>query len=185
MSGSAENAKETFQRRVELVPGSAQSHYLLSGAYASQQDIRGTVKALESALKLQPDYLPARLAYTRALLATGNLEGAAESLEILKSSAGDNIEVKYLEGLIASRKGNSEKALSLLQEVFDRAPTTDTLVSLVQQQWETGQKDAVFELFERWVTKYPKDTKARVVLAESYLADDRIEDAIAQIARCP
>lgn len=174
------DAKYTLEQLIELQPKSAQAHHQLAQAYAGLNDRKGTQNELEKAVKLAPEFLPARLALARLLLSEDRKEAAEEQLNVLREHLPDQPDILHLEASVASVGGDQEKALLKLEQAFKTSPSTTLMVSLARQKWDMGDRKGSLRLQEQWVNDHPNDITARLVLANVFVLEKRADDAIKQ-----
>ncbi len=161
-------ARTTFNRLVELQPNSAQAHYLLALAYAQHNNAKALKAELEKSINLDKDHLNARLGLTRLLLLQQDTEAARQQLAALKSSAPDNPDVKHLEARLARASGQQGTALDIYAELFEDNANTTNMLALVQQRWNTNDREGAIALLEQELKQHPKDLTARLKLASAY-----------------
>lgn len=174
------DARLTLQRLTVALPNNAQAHYLLGLAYAGLNDLESLQAELEKSVKLAPDLVLARLALTKALLATGHSEQAAEQLAVLKEQAPENPGVIALEGSLLAGSGDEQRALATFEKLFETNPNTSNLVSVSRLQWRKGDKEKSIATIKQWIEKHPEDTSARLELANAYLGLQQKSEAIEQ-----
>jgi tetratricopeptide (TPR) repeat protein len=133
---------------------------------------------LETTLALDPEYFSARLAYGRLLLSEGQTDKAAEQLKKLKKMQPDNTGVQRLEASLAKAQGKQQKAVELYTEIFEESTNKTSMLDLARQKWSVGDKEYSLNIQEKWVSEHHEDIAAKITLANSYVLDDRIDDAI-------
>ena len=172
-------AKITLEQLVDKAPKSAEAHYLLAQAYAGLGKADQLEKELDKALQLNPDYFQAHLAHTRLLLKQKKTEEAREEFGKLKSSNPHNPEVMKLDAAFALLDGDKQRALSIYEDLQQEAPSTRNMLTLAVMKWQSGDRAGAIALQESWVQAHPKDKAALLALANSYLAEKRIDDMLA------
>ncbi len=175
--GLASDAVVTLKRLVTLLPDSANAHYLLSQAYSLTGDTPLIKKNLESAIALNPEHLPGRIALTR-LLVQQNDSAADSQLKKLVSLAADNPDVRFLQAQRANAKGQPEKALAIYQDLHTEHPSTRHVTGLSQQLWDMNQQSAAIGILEQWLRKTPSDIIIRNRLASAYTNTNQVGNAI-------
>ncbi|ALP54111.1 hypothetical protein Tel_13755 [Candidatus Tenderia electrophaga] len=172
-------AHATLARLVALQPESAQAHYLLSLAYAQLDNLQAVRKELEQSTRIDRDYLPAHLALTRLLLSQGDTAAAQQQLDTLKRLAPGNPDVLALQGRLARASGQQDKALDIYAELFENNSTSTNMLALVQQRWESADRQGAMALLKQWLQQHPDDLAARLRLANAYTLSEQ-DDAAAQ-----
>jgi putative PEP-CTERM system TPR-repeat lipoprotein len=178
-----DDAKVTFKRMVELQPKSAQAHFLFARALAMTKDMTGLERELINTLELNPQHFPARLGLTRLQLLQGDNDAAKINLSLLREQAPDNPDVLFLEAGFAREAGDQDQALGIYESLFEKASNSTVMLSLVQQKWSMGDEEGALVVQERWLDEHPDDITARLALANTYIALDRLDDAIEQYRR--
>ncbi len=173
-------AVTTLKRLAERQPGSARIHFQLTQAYAGMNDRPAVERELARTLELAPGLLPARILQARMQVVSGRLEEARRNLAWLKKQAADDPEVLAIEAELSARAGESDEALQALIQRFDAAPGTGTLIDLTRYRWALGQHQAVIDALEGWVGEHADDNRARMALADAYLALEQLDQAVAQ-----
>lgn len=161
-------AKRTLQKLVEVRPDSAKAHYLLALAHSQTGDIERTEAELSRAIALNPDYFLAHISLARLHLLYNKADLAKASLDKLLKTHPNHPDVLHLNGLLHASNSDQITALREFERAFEIAPSTRTLSNLAMQKWRMGNKDQSIQLQKEWVVKYPKDTSARLMLANSY-----------------
>lgn len=163
---NAANAKLNFENLIRLQPNEASSHILLGQAELASGDKNRAKEEFEAAVRLSPTLLAGRLALARVLLYEGDAEAATPHLEYLEKKVPDDPEVVLLEAQVAEAKGNQADAARLYQKVFDKSPTTQTLLLLARHQFVSKNQAGAVATLENWLGKHPDDLSVRRVLAD-------------------
>lgn len=171
-------AKVTLEQLVTKAPKSAEAHYLLAQAYGGLNKAAQVEKELGKALELNPDYFQARLAHTRLLIQQKKIDEARKEFQKLKAAYPDNPDVMKLDAAFALADGDSQRALSIYEELLKKAPSTQNMLTLSVMKWRSGDKEGAIALQESWVESHPKDKGALLALANSYLQEKRIDEVI-------
>ena len=178
--GRYDQALVNLSRLIDERPDVAHYHYLRAKAYALLGDRKRTLSELARTMELDPDHFFATIARARLQLAEGDTQAFQRSLEALEATAPDNLDVMKLSAVYADSRGDSEIAQALLEKILHRHPVTENLVALVDYlQLENNSKSAESYL-RLWLDDQPDDAIAREKLAEVYMRESRIEEAMAQ-----
>ncbi|RMG36460.1 MAG: hypothetical protein D6720_05125, partial [Gammaproteobacteria bacterium] len=95
--------------------------------------------------------------------------------------APDNADVLFLKGLLASVEGKGETAEQVLQQVFEKAPNTKTMLALARQQWAIGQPESALALQEQWVKEHPDDVVANLALSATLVKEGQTDRALERL----
>lgn len=177
---NAPAAVQKFRALVQVQPERAEAHFMLAEAYGKAQQPAAMKAQLEKALKLDPKYFAARRVLARALIYEGQVDEAEKHVKLLKEQAPQDPDVLALEAAVATGRGQPEKALSLYQSLFERAPSTASMLSLAREKWERGDRDGALHLQQQWLADHPEDTRARLALAETLTALQKHGEAMEQ-----
>ncbi len=173
-------AMHTLEQLIKQQPKSAQVHFLLAQAHAGLGDGPSTKKELETAVELAPNYLAARLAFTRLLLQEGQKEKLSDQLAVLNELSPEHPGVIRLKASMAHVEGDQEAASGLLEDLFEKSPTTASMLSVAHQKLVMGSQMEALELQKQWIKEHPNDLTASLALAGAYSQQDQVEQAIAQ-----
>ncbi|MBN2366019.1 MAG: GWxTD domain-containing protein [Calditrichaeota bacterium] len=91
----------------------------------STDDLEKAVTLFERAIRLDPDYLDARLNKNRALIISAHsdsLINAITDLELLSTAYPDNLEIKYYLGEAKLAIGNVQEATYIFFDIIDKNP---------------------------------------------------------------
>jgi putative PEP-CTERM system TPR-repeat lipoprotein len=164
----------------EAVPTSAVAQFYLATAYSAGGNRQGMRSALEQALKLDPKFLPARIAMVGHLLDERNLREAGQMLGALQKEFPTHPEVLALRGAYALRQKQPEEAVQAYRQALEKLPNTATVLALAQAQWAAGQKDQALDTLEQWSEAHPEDRTVYLYRAGYYKHLGKRRDAIAQ-----
>lgn len=171
------HALETAQALAKLAPKAALPHHLLAQAYAQLKDAQGTRRELEETLKLDPKFLPARLAMVKLLALEKKPEQATNTLNQLAKDFPDNAEVLALRGWWAMRQHQPQEAANYYQKALAKQPTSALAINLADALWRAGSREEAVKTLEDWNGKYPKDTSVLYFRSGLYQALGREQDA--------
>ncbi len=173
-------AERILKQLIVKQPDSAQAHFLLAQTYAWLGRPKLVREELERTIELAPGYFAARLTLVRLLLYEGEKEKAAEQMVKLNQLAPEHPDVVRLNVALARMQGDQETAAGLLEDVFEKSPSTASMLSVARQKWAMGSQAAALELQEEWMVGHPDDLVASMALASAYLQQDQAEQAINQ-----
>jgi Tfp pilus assembly protein PilF len=119
--GDAEAALNRFHKAAEEEPARPQAHFALAIAYQEQGMSEKVIESLEAALRLDPDYVPARAYLGIERLKRYDIEGAEEELHRALQIEPTNLlaHIKYAEYYY--RLGFYPRAVEMLEKGL-RAP---------------------------------------------------------------
>ena len=120
---------------------------------------------LRSAIALEPNYLPARLALTKLLLQRGRIDEMQAQLDVLAREAPENAEVLLLQAAQAHESNDKATAVQFAQRAQAARPTTQTTLALGSYQESAGNAGGAQEVYRQWLKENPDDSTIRMKLA--------------------
>ena len=111
-----------YERAHLLDPKSFDWAYDLGYVLIKQGRYTQAAEALRGALKLKPDYLPAKLKLADALFASSQLDAAARLYQEVLNQKTDSAEALYGLGRVQAAKGDTKAAAGSLQKACDLVP---------------------------------------------------------------
>ncbi|MGN8275803.1 tetratricopeptide repeat protein [Pseudomonas sp. SMV71] len=163
--GAMQLAIDTWEQVLEDAPPSAENHYQLARLHLHNAELKKAQQALEQALKLQPDNLPALVMQIEVLDKQGQGEAARQLLARQLQTQPESAYLQHALGMWLLHHGQSEFALLGLSKAVELEPQNrqyryDLATTLhAEQEVEAAQKQ-----LQEIVQRYPADRKARVLL---------------------
>lgn len=175
--GQFQDAIATLKNVTDAVPHWPKAHYLLGLAYAAANRQTDAVSEFREALSMVPNYGVARIALARSLLAQNALGAARKQVAALSGQYPRMPEVIALEGDLALREGQPEKAVAAFRRLEKQTPTTTTVIALADAQMEAGQGKGAIDTLESWTKNHPQDSGSRLALGNLYLQSKQASQA--------
>lgn len=173
-------AQYTIEEMMRSAPATPQAYHLLAMAAAGAGDTDGTRQSLESALDLNPQFLPSRLALARIDLGEMAVDAFIEHLNILVGLAPESADVLQLRAAAAAIAKNQEQAVAFSQKAFELAPATHTALELAHYLITAGDTDSANDVMRGWVAENPSDMLARLSFADQLRMTGIEEESRAQ-----
>ncbi len=173
-------AQYTLEQLMESTPNTPALHFMMAKAAAGTGDTKRTERELRKALELDKNYLPARMALARAMLADDRIEDFGEQLAILQEQAPDNADVILLRAAVASKSGDSMQAVKLAEEAYAKVPVRGSLIALASYVSASGDDKEARRLYRNWLDRNPDDVVVLLVLADSLYKDQETQEAVSQ-----
>jgi Flp pilus assembly protein TadD len=171
-AGKLREALEALRSAEELLPNDPKVHNLTGLVLTQMQRYAEAEEAYGRALRLAPDFLPARKNRAVNSFSRRDFNAAAAEFEALRSlDPADFVPPLFL-GLVALEKGDTEGALPRLHEAETRAPlNSQVLLGLTRAYLLKGERDAALKTSQVLMLKSPDLTDAQrfelgVLLAE-------------------
>jgi putative PEP-CTERM system TPR-repeat lipoprotein len=136
-------------------------------------------EALQRALTLQPDWLPAVGALAFLEVQEGNGAAALSRIEALKQSRPKQAEVLALEGEVYSVLQRYREASRSLEAAAELRPSAALAVKIYQVRM-AGKLPNPVESMQRWTREHPDNIGFRNMLADAYIKTGDPRQAIEQ-----
>lgn len=159
----------TLERLQTLRPSVGQYHYMMSKAFAGLGNVEESLRELVKATELNPQHFYTKLALARLAMQQERWGIFEKRLDELKRMAPHNPDVMQLEVVSSRRKGDTQRIAALLWSVYQKLPTSENLLALVDHRMLTGDGTGAVSLLEKWVADNPQDIPARLKLAQVFL----------------
>ena len=180
-NSDANTALNHANKLTELKSSSPDAWYLLGLAYSQKSDSASAAqKALDRALALQADNLPALELKTRLYLREQQYKEALESARSLQTRF-PALPLGYrLEGDIQTQQRDFAKAVPAFQAAFNKEPRPALVLALANAQWRADNQTEALKTLKSWLTTNPKDIDARTQLLMYLNLLQRNTEAIAE-----
>ncbi len=178
MSGDKANAVATATRRVGLMPSSADAHYQLAQAQAAVGDEKAVRASLQKALELDPNHIEARAALSRLEVRTGRATEAVRQAREIQNRASGSALGFALEGDAHWASRRPAEAAAAYLKALERGREGGLVIKAHRSLMRSGQTAKADELLVGWLKEQPRDHRARVYLAESYLQRGQRREAV-------
>lgn len=119
------------------------------------------------AVALDPQSIAPRILLTQALIETGQLLPAAAAIDAAAAVEPEHPEVLYMQGVVAERRQDLERALTYYQRASERDPTqADYVASEVECLVAIGRPWLAQELLQARSADFPQDATLKALQAE-------------------
>ena len=162
-SGDNQQAARVFQKILELDPENAHTQAKLADLYT----------------KLGKKDEARNIFYSAAesLYARGSYGAAEEALGKVLTLDPANTSAMMLRGLIAVESGDSQAAVSYLEQVSDLESRPDGLRALLRAKLQTGSAEGLDAVADKLLNKH-KDSTGVTTLAQWYATNNQVESAL-------
>ncbi len=175
--GNHESAYAALTQLTRTVRGNAEQFQLLAVVADALGKRAEATAALEQALALNPNYVPALLAMARRAELAGDGPRLAELVEQLVALAPDEPEVMRIQSVLAARTGDTGKALQLAKDAHAAGRTSATLLQLTEMQRRSGRAQQARSLRRNWLKAHPRDVAVRLALSDQLYAENDLRAA--------
>lgn len=121
LSGDSGSAVGYYRDALSIDASDARSYEGLARIYLSRNNLRDALEVLSVGLRRQPEDGPLWGAYADALLAQGDLAGAADALRERLARAPDDVDALVARADVARRRGAWTEALACNRRIVDLA----------------------------------------------------------------
>ena len=180
-SGKFADAEMELNRVVHLKPDSAEAHFVLSKLHQARGTTHVQRQELEEALRLNPSLLQVRIELARALTRDGMSKRALDLLDALPTNQ------KNLPVVLEERNwallgvGDSAAARKSIDEGLHAGKSPNLLLQdgllKMSQKDMAGARGAA----EQVLRENPGDSRALMMLAGSYIAQDQLPMAVQKV----
>jgi len=177
LSGDVSAARQSIERLVAEVPGSALGHVLLSDILARSGDLARAKNEIKQAIEQDPNLLSARVGEVKILAQSGAHEEAKQALGEFERDFGENTAVLNIAGWLAIARGEYAMASEKFAAAAKQNPTTEFTLLWSGALWEKQRHEEAIEVMNSWLVENPKDVVVQYTLANAYLQQNRTEEA--------
>jgi Flp pilus assembly protein TadD/peroxiredoxin len=147
----------------------AESRFLLGSQVFAAANYPEAVKQLASAIELNPDVPELQSLYGRALLLTGDADGAAAAFKRELANGPNNFEANlFLGQILDQRRQHTEAAPYLARAALLRPASTEALLSLAKNQLSLDKVAEARKTLEMASQTAPGSASVHAQLAEVY-----------------
>jgi len=167
--GDTTNAQGSYRKLVGLLPGKAAPLVKLATAQIVAKDLAGARKTLQDALRIQPDFLEAKLLLGGVEIQGARFDEAHKLAKQVQQQKPDSPAGHSLEGDAAFARKDYPAALAAFERAHKLQPSAALLVRQHQvltasQRAEEGEKRLA-----AWLATHPQDASTRATLAQSLI----------------
>ena len=171
-------AQEDFKKYLSLLPESAHAHFLYADVLARRGRKQEARKQLESAVSVDPAYLPARIGLVKMYAHHNELDQAAIAMETLKQDFAEIPAVLALDGWLALGKGDLASAEKSLTAANQLVPSSEVSLLLFRSLWLQGEYDRAYTVLNVRLDQRPKELSLLEELAAAYMAQGKDGEAL-------
>ncbi|MGD8569423.1 MAG: PEP-CTERM system TPR-repeat protein PrsT [Gammaproteobacteria bacterium] len=181
-----EQALETYQDISKKDPSNPLWQLELANVYQQLKDYQQARAALDKALTIKADYLPAKATLATIDLRQGKLDDAMARAERIIKDHPDSSTGHMLVGDIYAQQKKLQQAQQAYIRGFDVEPSPVLVNKIFLASGQLNNYDKAIEISNRWLKKHPGDTNVRMYLALSYQAlgqTDRAQTEYRQVLK--
>jgi putative PEP-CTERM system TPR-repeat lipoprotein len=167
--GNLDRARTIFDRMGVIAGFDAKRQYRVAVHQMDAKNQHGAERALEKALSLDPNFLPAVVLFAEIDLRNGSVAKAEERARMVVNQ-NPQMAVGYrLTADVAMARKNFPEAIKGYKTALSKEPNSDGVIRLYQAYMQSGAPDKASEHLEAWVRANPKDIRVIHALAETHL----------------
>jgi len=121
-NGERDAALSTIDAAIAQMPDNAELHFLRAGMLLDTRDLGGAQAALAQTIALDPNQYGAYVVQAQMAIGRNDIAEAERQSKLATRVAPEHPWTLMLEGTVASRRGDHDRALSLLTAASQRAP---------------------------------------------------------------
>ena len=183
-AGDAGGAIVLLDTAVRLAPGFADLHFQHAMALADRQQRTEARRALERALKINPNYLAARLEMALLDAREGMLGDSLDRLRALADDPRLEEPAAFKQGLRRLQQADWDEAGSLLRRALRLSdPTLDGVFERYQAHMDAGEHAHAAQVVRDVLPRFEGYPDLHFLLASAELRDGHADDAIISFAR--
>lgn len=177
--GDVTAAMGELQSVVTAKPNNYVAHFNLGRAHFARQEYEQARQEFDEAIRLRPDYIPARLAQIQVDLLRQNNDAALHDADQTLNLAPGSIQVRVMKAAALQRLGKFDDARALLTGILDKQPKqVETLLELgVLDLNQKKNKDAE-ELFHRAYEANPANLRGLLGESRALLLDNQTAKSV-------
>jgi len=182
--GRTEEAIETYETLVELVPDSAGYHKYLGELYVRVEENDKAIEAYQNAVELNPSDQESQEVLGRLLSQAGEIDMVIETQKNLVESDPENMKYRMSLAQTYHRAGEFENAIEQLKIVISNDAENILALELLGDSYKQTDKfnDAV-SIYKQILAKNENDKKNLCNLAMCYTSLGRYTTALGEVAK--
>jgi tetratricopeptide (TPR) repeat protein len=175
-AGDWDLAAASFTRASKILPGSAEAHFNLGLALLQQAHLRDSISEFKRALSLEPGLRGPHLFLGVAQYRLNDYSSAIAALRKETQIDGKNAKAWMWLGVAQLAAGDAEGASSSLDKAAQLSPGDVDIL------YHRGRAHMLIskESYEQMYKADPNSWRVHEALAQSFVAADRLEDAVAE-----
>ena len=141
MKEDYDTMSQTCEQYIQLTPDAPQAYYLLHHSLLHKSNPVAAIAMLTKAIVLNPNFAEAYLSRAQILLGMGDLNAADDDASWLIEHVGAQEDVLLLKARIEARKGNTEQAIKLYDDLTEVNPfSIEAYRERGQLKFDSGDK---------------------------------------------
>ncbi len=164
----ADEAEQHYQKIVEESDDRGLALANLADARIAGGDLNGAADALRRALSWQPGKVEIYAALIPVELRLGDAAEALRLAKELQQAAPGHVTAYQMLGTAEAANGNLRGAAQTFRKGLENHQDTGLAIGLHRALLNQGNQTAGLRVLEDWIKNHPADSRARIMLADSY-----------------
>ncbi len=177
------SALASYQKALEKGARDDLGYYLIATAQIALGDQDSAERSLAVSMEDNEVFLPSLIAASELALANRQLDKARGLINQLEAVAPEHQALKLLKAEQAMHLKDTQTAIQLYQQLYDKNPNLSVLQKLVQAHWLAGQQDKALALLEVASQRYPNLAHVAYLQGTAYQAQGDTPKAIGAYRR--
>lgn len=180
--GEREDALTTIDAAIAQMPDNAELHFLRAGMLLDTRDLGGAQAALAQTIALDPNQFGAYVVQAQMAIGRNDFEDAERQTKLAARVSPEHPWTLMLQGTLASRRGDHDRALALLSAASKGAPDDLQVISALGFAYlAKGHLAFAEQAFRRLIEKTGQ-VQLRGLLAQIVLQQGRPGEAADELA---
>lgn len=180
--GERDDALKTIDAAIAQMPDNAELHFLRAGMLLDTRDLGGAQAALAQTIALDPNQFGAYVVQAQMAIGRNDFEDAERQTKLAARVAPEHPWTLMLEGTLASRRGDHDRALSLLSAASKGAPEDVQVLNALAFAYLAKGHFAFAEQAFRRILQKTGHVPLRGLLAQILLQQGRPAEAADELA---
>ncbi|MGK2907453.1 MAG: XrtA/PEP-CTERM system TPR-repeat protein PrsT [Desulfuromonadales bacterium] len=180
LTGRADEADELIDAVIAKHPDNSAAYYLLLRKALSQGDRDNAIAALKKIKTISPEEYYAPYLLGMLYLDTGQIAEARQIADEINTRAPGHPVANRIDGVALYLVGDFAAAAEKLQESLTGMPDLPGFYFLGLANYRTDQLEQAISNFQKALDKAPTHQQARLMIAQTFLKQGRIDDCIQQ-----
>ncbi|MGE0808526.1 MAG: XrtA/PEP-CTERM system TPR-repeat protein PrsT [Burkholderiaceae bacterium] len=174
-------AKADLEALRKIAPSAPITHYLRASYEVRQNNLPAARDAVQEALRLAPEYLPAVALAASVNLSLNSLEQAERNARLLIERSPDNVQGYRVLGATYLKMNAPDRALEAVRPLLARANDATLLSIAGEAALKMNDPSAAAGYFDRAAKLNPQDARSKTGLALSHLASGDASRGVSEL----
>ncbi|HBG07904.1 MAG: hypothetical protein A2075_19035 [Geobacteraceae bacterium GWC2_58_44] len=182
-TGGVDKAKSYLNEVIQADPRNFKAFYMLAAVEQGGGNRDKAVAVYQKILQLDPAQVTAQYKLALIHVETGELDKADSAADELIKKFPKRGDGHRLKGLVSFHRKKYQEAIASLQQSAKLSPSLEAYYFLGLCYYNTGQLESALSQFRLILDRVPEARQARLMSAQTLLAQKRTDDGIAEIKK--